>query len=423
MVSVQCLVQSVSQRSTSIGHKEWDRRHGDYVSIHTSLWLDVSERTTLRQVKSILARKGALTFTTPPHRVRVWIPAVSFEPFPRNRVFPQALSAFLSRFKLVPVEDETQTLAAAGFAGNHGVMLLEIDRFSQHDHFVQRIAPPIQRTVGAALRRAKLLAVARERSAELRETDLDGDALGGVLLRLGHRGFFGAARRVCRFWALTASAVLDEWRALHLSLGEVRGLPAESTLLQRWLALHPEIVDDADLATLVDLHAPDSLQVRRLRRKPREGVKLPLTGGDGSPLHAAPLLALLGNPEQIDRSVDVQQIGALLVDLGSNGGRQVQAAVVIQPHSRSHDVVMHGEQIVGYTPTWEHRREAAQVSPLANKAETVEWRHRRGEAILNVWGNVNWSYDQWMPSVVALPFRPKEPNVNPVVDGVCMTSV
>ena len=253
-----------------------------------------------------------------------------------------------------------------------------------------RRSPAIHRVVHAAIRSAKIRAVAWARQASSRQTDLDFDALCAVLLHLPTQTCFFSAGRVCRSWHEAAhgtSSVMGahlEWRATHLAVSEIKKLAASgsSPVVRRWLMLHAdcdEAISSLTIAELSSMRAAEDMLVRRLQRKPEEGVKMSLTDHTGAPLDPAPLLTL-AEPKV----------------LGSTGGRLVQVVVTIEPRgdgSRA-DVVRHRDRVIGY------------LKPLPDDTKLhqfVDVMHQRGSAVLNVWGNLNWPVGAWAPSVIAVP--------------------
>jgi len=248
-------------------------------------------------------------------------------------------------------------------------------------------SPSINRVVNAAIRSANIRAVAWARQASSRQTDLDFDALCAVLLRLPTRTSFFAAGRVCSSWHEAAhgtSPVMGahlEWRAIHSTVSEIKQLAAGSPVTRQWLMLHAdEAISSLTIEELSSMRATEDLLLRRLQRKPEEGIKMSLTDPTGAPLDPAPLTTL-----------------AEPMVLAHSGGRLVQVVVTIEPPGdgstaggSTAGVVRHRDRVVGY------------LKPLCVGSQRFVI-NQRGGAVLNVWGNLNWPVSMWAPSVVALP--------------------
>ena len=438
-------------------------RKGAPIRIHGPL-LPVSAplSTTLRQVKSMLARSGAVVFTTtPPHKVRMWLAnregaARLYDEMPHVE--------FIRDFKLVP--EEGQTLAEAGFAACD-----EIHIALEMSDVESRCSQAVQRVVSDALRAAKLRAAARAHSADARQTDLDADALAAVLLCSPHAlhrmhywpiDAFDRFKQVCRAWRQAALDSRYQWAARHFRLPTAKLLlQPDSPAFAQWWVQHADDsgVSEASVAALVELHAPQHVLVQRLRSHPEEGVALSLRGPEGETIDIVSLLALLNSSGE--------EFGSLAREAVTAGSRHVQRSVTLQSSSESEPeytlAVSLGDEIIGRVGVhWnvcgpvcasacsalplveqvarikeqlgieaatlpEAVQQANAMMGLAGggalpaqvevltaaiglgqneqpaDADAQTGQHRCGCAVLSIWGNASWPMDMWSAHVIAVP--------------------
>ena len=356
----------------------WLRKVGDVMRVASGPVHSVDcdlDSDSMRMVKSRLACSGALVTFDPPHKIPVWVGSLDDVDTEFSK------QDFDHRFRLLPAEAETTTLAALGLTGGELICLefahggIPMPIAEQRIAAVRVVTAP---SPTAEQRIAKLHAVARAHSASSRKTDLDHDALVAVLLHVPKRTWFFAAGRVCRSWHGAAHGTGTQilWRATYSTVSEIKQLAPDSQVVRQWLILHADqAISSLTAYELSSMRAAEDLLVRRIQRKPEEGIKFSVTDSTGAPIDPAPLLTL-AEPRV----------------LGCQGARLVQVVVTIEPRgdgSRA-DVVRHRDRIIGY------------LKPLG--ASVVM--HQRGSAVLNVWGNVNWPSDAWAPSVIALPTVP-----------------
>ena len=439
-------------------------RKGAPIRIHGPL-LPVSAplSTTLRQVKSMLARSGAVVFTTtPPHKVRMWLAnregaARLYDEMPHVE--------FVRDFKLVP--EEGQTLAEAGFAACD-----EIHIALEMSDVESRCSQAVQRVVSDALRGAKLRAAARAHSADARQTDLDADALAAVLLccqccpivncSCADLSSFNRFKQVCRAWRQAALDSRYQWAARHFRLPTAKLLlQPDSPAFAQWWVQHADDsgVSEASVAALVELHAPQHVLVQRLRSHHEEGVALSLRGPEGETIDIVSLLALLNSSGE--------EFGSLAREAVTAGSRHVQRSVTLQSSSESEPeytlAVSLGDEIIGRVGVhWnvcgpvcasacsalplveqvarikeqlgieaatlpEAVQQANAMMGLAGggalpaqvevltaaiglgqneqpaDADAQTGQHRCGCAVLSIWGNASWPMDMWSAHVIAVP--------------------